>query len=402
MKICIIHNRYEFPCGEDTVVKAEKQLLTALGHQAIEYVRTNHDISSYGLWKKATLAPRTIWAWDSYREIRELLEREKPDIAHFHNTLPIISPAAYYACRRAGVPVVQSLHNYRLFCPVATFSRDGCICEACVENGLWRGVAHGCYRGSRAATGTVALMLGVHRRMGTWTHVVDCYIALTKFGQRKFIEYGLPAGKVYVKPNFVDPDPRMRSCKGEGAVFVGQLRAGKGLRTLLTAWARVGNGLPLTIAGEGPLRTELEDRASALSLSGVSFTGQLAPGEVRDLMKRSQFLIFPSETYETFGMSIAEAFACGTPVICSRLGAMQELVDDGRTGLHFTPSDAGDLAAKVEWARAHPKEMETMGRAARGEYEAKYTAERNYPMLMEIYRRVLETYGRNSVIPNIN
>jgi glycosyltransferase involved in cell wall biosynthesis len=395
MKICIIHNRYEFPCGEDTVVRAEKQMLTALGHQAVEYVRTNHDISQYGVWSKATLAPRTIWAWDSYREIREFLEKEKPDVAHFHNTLPIVSPAGYYACRRAGVPVVQTLHNYRLFCPVATFSRDGHICEACVEDSLWRSVAYGCYRGSRTATGTVALMLGVHRRMGTWTRLVDCYIAMTKFGQRKFIDCGLPAGKVYVKPNFVDPDPRMRNCRGEGAVFVGQLRTGKGLRTLLAALARVGNHLPVTIAGEGPLRTELEDQASGLGISGVSFTGQLAPDEVRALMKRSQFLIFPSETYETFGMSIAEAFACGTPVICSRLGAMEELVDDGRTGLHFTPGDPEDLAVKIKWAWSHPKEMETMGKEARGEYEAKYTAERNYPMLMEIYERVLETYQRN-------
>jgi glycosyltransferase involved in cell wall biosynthesis len=395
MKICIIHNRYEFPCGEDTVVRAEKQLLTALGHQVIEYVRTNHDISSYGLWGKATLAPRTIWAWDSYREIRGLLEREKPDVAHFHNTLPIISPAAYYACRRARVPVVQTLHNYRLFCPVATFSRNGHVCEACVQDGLWRGVAYGCYRGSRAATGTVALMLGIHRQMGTWTRLVDCYIAMTKFGQRRFIECGLPAEKVCVKPNFVHPDPRMRNCGGMGAVFVGQLRAGKGLHTLLTAWSRVSIHLPLTVVGEGPLRTELEAQASSLGLSGVSFTGQVAPNEVRALMKRSQFLIFPSETYETFGMSIAEAFACGTPVICSRLGAMQELVDDRRTGLHFTPGDPDDLAGKVEWACSHPNEMETMGREARGVYETKYTADRNYPMLMEIYERVRESYGRN-------
>ena len=395
MKICIIHNRYEFPNGEDTVVRAESQLLSAIGHHAIEYVRTNRDITTYGIWGKMTLAPRTIWAWDSYREIKELLEREKPDVAHFHNTLPIISPSAYYACRRAGVPVVQTLHNYRLFCPVATFSRNGRICEACVEDSLWRGVVYGCYRGSRIATGTVALMLEAHRRVGTWTRLVDCYIAMTKFGQQRFIECGLPANKVYVKPNFVHPDPKMRNCRGEGALFVGQLREGKGLRTLLTSWARVGHYLPLTIAGEGPLRAELENQASALGLSGVSFTGQLAPEEVRTLMKRSQFLIFPSESYETFGMSIAEAFACGTPVICSRLGAMQELVDDLRTGLHFTPGDPEDLAAKVEWACSHQDELETMGREARGEYEAKYTAERNYPLLMKIYKHVLEDYGRN-------
>jgi glycosyltransferase involved in cell wall biosynthesis len=396
LRILLAHNYYQNPGGEDTVVRAEKRLLTAFGHQVIEYVRPNHEISGYGLWGKAMLAPRTVWAWDSYREIRELLEREKPAVAHFHNTLPMISPAAYYACRRAGVPVVQTLHNYRLFCPVATFSRNGRVCEACVEDSLWRGVAYGCYRDSRAATGIVALMLGVHRRMGTWTSLVDCYIALTKFAQRKFIQCGLPAGKVYVKPNFAHPDPQMRNCRGEGALFVGQLRAGKGLRTLLTAWTRLDNRRPLTIVGEGPLRTELEDRASALGLSGVSFTGQLAPDDVRALMKRSQFLIFPSECYETFGMTIAEAFASGMAVIASRLGAMEEIVKDGHTGLHFTPGDAEDLATKVEWAGSHPKEMEVMGREARGEYEAKYTAERNYPMLIDIYKRALATHQRNS------
>jgi glycosyltransferase involved in cell wall biosynthesis len=256
-------------------------------------------------------------------------------------------------------------------------------------------------------------MLGAHRWLGTWNEVVDCYIALTEFSRRKFIEGGLPPEKIVVKPNFVSPDP-LEGCSGdvpiaeskmtdggprsgrgrrqpplpEGyALYVGRLSYEKGVRTMLRAWQKTNT--PLCVVGDGPLRQELEDDASSHGLSHVCFHGRLASDELMPLMKRTRFLIFPSEWYETFGLVAAEAFACGVPVIASRLGAMQEIVADGRTGLHFTAGDADDLAAKVEWAWTHPEEMQAMGRAARAEYEAKYTAERNYEMLMSIYERVL-------------
>jgi glycosyltransferase involved in cell wall biosynthesis len=403
MKILLVHNRYHQPGGEDTSMLAEEGVLRAAGHRVVEYIRHNDEIKEYGLRSKATLSLRTVWAWDSYREIKALLARNRPDLAHFHNTFPLISPAAYYACREAGVPVVQTLQNYRLLCPAATFLNHGRLCEACVEHSLWRGVADCCYRHSRAATTTVALMLAVHRRLGTWTRLVDCYIALTEFGRRKFIEGGLPAEKIAVKPHFVFRDPGIRDGRGEYALFVGRLTEEKGLRTLLAAWERLSNRVPLEIVGDGPLRPELEKQVSHLGLSearrgkpaatSISFHGHLTPEDVTSVMKRARFLLFPSIWYEPFGLTNIEAFACGVPVICSRLGAMQEIVADGRTGLHFCPGNAEDLAAKVEWAWARPEETVAMGRAARADYEAKYTAERNYEMLMEIYSKVLGARG---------
>jgi glycosyltransferase involved in cell wall biosynthesis len=398
MKILLVHNSYQQPGGEDVSTRAEKALLAAAGHRVVEYLRHNGEIIAYGLVKKASLPLRTVWAWDSHREIKALIDRERPDLAHFQNTFPLISPAAYYACREAGVPVVQTLRNYRLLCPGATFLNHGRLCEACVEHNLWRAVAHGCYRHSRAATATVALMVAVHRRLGTWTRLVDCYIALTEFGRRKFIEGGLPAEKIVVKPNFVYPDPMAANHQSSianhkypqgSALFVGRLSPEKGVGTLLAAWQRLGNRIPLRVVGDGPLHAELEGHARQHDLSDVFFHGRLNPEQTLAAMNRSRFLVFPSECYETFGRVAAEASACGVPVIASRLGAMEEIVADGRTGLHFTPGDAADLAAKAEWAWAHPEEMAAMGRAARAEYEAKYTAERNYEMLMEIYERVV-------------
>jgi glycosyltransferase involved in cell wall biosynthesis len=390
MKVLLVHNHYQQPGGEDTSMLAEEGVLRAAGHWVVEYIRHNDEIKDYGLGSKATLPLRTVWAWDSYREIKALLARERPDLAHFQNTFPLISPAAYYACREAGVPVVQTLRNYRLLCPAATFLNHGRLCEACVEHSLWRAVAHGCYRGSRAATATTALMLAVHRWLGTWTRLVDCYIALTEFGRRKFIEGGLPAEKIAVKANFVHPDPGAREGRGEYALFVGRLSEEKGLQTLLTAWVRLNNRISLEIVGDGPLRPTLQNETQRRMMGSIHFCGWMPRDRTLAAIKQARFLVFPSEWYEGFPVTIAEAFACGVPVICSRLGAMQEIVADGRTGLHFSPGNADDLAAKVEWAWAHPEEMAAMGRAARAEYEAKYTAERNYQMLMDIYRRVIK------------
>jgi glycosyltransferase involved in cell wall biosynthesis len=405
--VALFHNRYQQPGGEDVVFGAEAAMLASARHHVVPYVVQNESISTRGAWESVKLSARTVWSREDYREIKVLLRRERPDVAHFHNTFPLISPAAYYACREAGVPVVQTLHNYRLLCPAATFRQNGRICEKCVSGGLFNGVLHGCYRGSRAATAATSLMLGTHRWLGTWNELVDCFIALTQFSRRKFIEGGLPAEKIAVKPNFVSPDP-LQDCSGgvptaglrtdvggprpllgkEYALYVGRLAFGKGARTLLRAWQKT--TVPLLIAGEGPLRQELENFAANQGLSGVSILGRLAPDRLIPLMRGARFLLVPSEWYEAFPLTISEAFACGVPVIASRLGAMQEIVEDGRTGLQFTPGDADDLAAKVEWSWTHPEQMQAMGCAARSEYEAKYTAERNYQMLMEIYQTVLK------------
>jgi glycosyltransferase involved in cell wall biosynthesis len=389
MKILLIHNGYRQRGGEDSVLAAEGQLLRAAGHTVIEYLRDNNEISGYSTLAKAALAPRSIWAWDSCRAIQNLLEKEKPDLAHFHNTLPLISPAAYYVCRKAGVPVIQTLHNYRLLCPAASLFRNGRLCEDCLGKAFpWDGISHACYRGSHAASAAVAMVLGVHRTLGTWTTKVNAFIAPSEFAKEKFVQGGLPAGKIFVKPNFLFSNPCPRSWKnsashGEYAVFVGRLAEEKGLRTLLAAWKVLEGQIPLRIVGDGPLREELE--ASAGKLNAISFEGAVSRERVFEAIEHARFLVFPSECYETFGLVITESFALGVPVIASRLGATREIVKDRSSGLLFDPGNADDLAAKVKWAWAHQEKMALMGKHARLVYEREYSPERNYQILMRIY-----------------
>jgi glycosyltransferase involved in cell wall biosynthesis len=215
------------------------------------------------------------------------------------------------------------------------------------------------------------------------------YLAPSEFARRKFVAGGIPAERIVVKPNFVYPDPGVESHPGDYALFVGRLSEEKGLRILLSAWRRLRLPVPLLIAGEGPLRTELEEKSRPAGVAPVTFLGRLKPAEVLVAMRRARFLVFPSIWFENLPMTIIEAFACGVPVIASRIGALEEIVEDKKTGLHSAPGDAEDLATKVDWAWSHPDEIRQMGTAARAEYEAKYTADRNYEMLMRIYERAI-------------
>jgi len=391
MKILLVHNSYQQHGGEDVVFQQEKELLQGGGHEVITYEKNNQDALQEANHSKVLLGARTIWAVSSRKEFRSILRQHKPDIVHVHNTFVMISPSIYSACKEEGVPVVQTLHNYRLICPAATLFRDGRICEECVGGGIWRGVLHGCYRDSRAATATVALMLTTHRLLGTWEQLIDHYIALTEFARQKFVAAGLPEEKISVKPNFVPSDPGERSTLGRFALFVGSLSDAKGVWALLHAWQTNRLSIPLRIVGDGPLKEELVNFAQRNQLVNVSFTGQLPHSRVLNLMKKARCLIFPSEWYEPFGLTLLEAFACGLPVISSGIESLRDLVRPEDTGLIFNAGNSQDLADKVRWAWEHPAEMRAIGKNARAEYRLKYTAEQNYESLMEIYARTLHT-----------
>ena len=386
MKTMAVHNYYQQPGGEDAVFAAEVELLRRYGHEVAEYREDNRSISGMD---RLSLGLQTIWSRSSRRSLLRTLHGAGFDLAHFHNILPLISPSAYAACRDAGVPVVQTLHNYRLLCPAATFYRDGHACEDCLgKTPPWPAVLHACYRDSRAQTTVVATMLTVHRWLETWQEQVDVYVALTRFARKKFIEGGLPPEKVVIKPNFVHPDPGRGEGNGGYVLFVGRLSSGKGVRTLLHAWRWL-KGIPLKIIGDGPLIDEVRSFLKTYELDGVERLGQRESQAVIRMMKAARFLVLPSASYEGFPMTIGEAFACGVPVIAAGLGAMAELIGDRQTGLHFAAGDPEDLAAKIEWAWTHPEEMKAMGREARLEYETKYTAERNYEMLIDIYQTAI-------------
>ena len=384
MRVLSVHSSYKIRGGEDEVCDAEKSLLQQMGHLVDVYEDNNERIAALGT---ARMLLKTVWSTEAYKTLRERLRQQTYNAVHVHNFLPLMSPSVYYAAKTAGVPVVQTLHNYRLLCPNALFFRDGQVCEDCLGKFIpWSGIRHACYRKSHAASGAVAAMLTAHRTIHTWTEMVDTYIALTEFARQKFIEGGLPANKIVVKPNFVHPDPGIGKGQGGYALFVGRLSVEKGLDTLLAAWGQLESRLPLKIVGDGPLASQVIEATQRLPQ--VEWLGRRPTEEVYALMGEATMLVFPSKWYETFGRVIVEAFAKGTPVIAADIGAIAELVDPGRLGLHFSSGNPAALAAKVEWALAHPAELARMRREARAEFEAKYTAKENYQRLIDIYTQI--------------
>ena len=380
MKVLLVHNEYIEPGGEDVVATAEGALLESYGHQVRRFIVSNQNINR--LSDKLLTAWQAPYSGRSCRQMDAHISEFDPDLVHIHNFFPILTPSVYDACADAAVPVVQTLHNYRLICPQALLLRNGRPCEKCVSGSPYHAVLYGCYRGSRLVSLVPARMVSINRRRGTWRRKVTRYIALTRFAREKFIEGGLPADRIAVKPNFVADPPAQRepgAVRRAGALFVGRLSVEKGIGTLLQAWRDV--AVPLRILGDGPLAGSVH----GCDAPAVAALGRKTKPEVIEEMRRAAFLVVPSEWYEGFGLVIAEAFACSLPVVASRLGAMRELIEDGVTGLHFQPGDPADLAAKVRWAAENPSDMRRMGENARRVYEDNYTPESNYRHLMAIY-----------------
>ncbi len=384
MRILSVHNRYQIRGGEDESREAEEKLLQQRGHVVETYEENNDRVADLGA---ISTAIKTVWSTEAYNTLKHRLKEHAYDLVHVQNFFPLISPSVHYAAKAEGVPVIQTLRNYRLLCPNGFFFRDDRVCEDCLGKFVpWPAVLHSCYRGSRAASGVLATMLTTHRILPTWSQMVDKYITLSEFARDKFVQAGFPQDKIAVKPNFVYPDPTIGEGQGGYALYVGRLSPEKGISTLLSAWQKLGKKVPLKIVGEGPLAAQV---AEAVSLDrGIEWLGRKSLPEVYELIGNAMFLVFPTIGYETFGRVAIEAFAKGTPVIASQVGAISELVASNRNGLHFRPGDSEDLAIKIEWALTHPQEIAQMRQEARKEFETKYTAKENYRRIMEIYATV--------------
>lgn len=380
MNILSVHNRYLYR-GEDESRELEDALLCSHGHNVFEYVADNHDIDGQML---VGVGVRSVWSCKTYSNIRNQIRGNGIDLVKIDNFFPQISPAVFYAASAEGVATVQALRNFRLMCPGATLFRGGEVCEDCLGKVVpWPGVLHGCYRKSRTLTMGPALMASVHRVAGTWKDRVTAYIALSLFSRDKFIEGGLPEEKIFVKPNFAT-DTGIGSGNGDYALFVGRLSVEKGIDVLLSAWKRVGSRLRLKIVGTGPLEGQVREAAAVNPR--IEYLGQKSLAETYELMGSALALVFPSQWYETFGRTVAEAFAKGTPVIASNLGTMRTMIAHRQTGLHFHSGNADALVEEVEWMLAHSGEWREMRAAARQEYEKHYSPERNYEMLLRIYK----------------
>jgi glycosyltransferase involved in cell wall biosynthesis len=385
-RVLMVHNYYQLAGGEDDSFEAEADLLERHDHPVYRYTRHNREIKQMGRWAAGAAA---VWSRRSRSDLRGIIRDFRPDIVHFQNTFPLVSPAAYGVVKQAGIPVVQSLRNYRTVCLNGVLFRQGRVCVDCVGRGIpWPGVLHRCYRKSRAGSAAVALMITSHRALRTWTSQVDLYISNSEFARRQFVKGGLPADKIRIKPNFVHPDPGPHTGEGEYALFIGRLAAEKGLLTLLRAW-RSFPQKKLVIVGDGPLKPQLEQEVLMNGLSGVQLVGWRPREELSGWLRGARFLVFPSEWYETFGRVLVEGLAAGLPVIAARIGAVEEIIEHERTGRLFTPANVDDLAAQIAWLSSHPAESGEMGRRARQAYLERYTADKNYELLLGLYRTLL-------------
>ncbi len=391
MRVLLAHNFYRSsaPSGEDSVFQNEKALLSDNGIDVVTYEMFNDKINTLTFAQRARLALDTAWSNDSYDAVSHLIKQTSPDIAHFHNTFPQISPSAYAACRDSSVPVVQTLHNFRLICPGGLLMRDGRPCEDCVGTSLISAMRHRCYRGSLPATGAVVWMLMRNRWHGTYQTVVNRYIALTEFAASRLIAGGLPRDRISVKPNSLTSVSTPGMGDGGYVLFVGRLSKEKGVRTLLNAWKRL-RRIPLKIIGDGVLKSELEDIADHDGLP-VEFLGFRSQSDVFEYMGRAKFIVVPSECYETFGMAVIEAYACGTPVIASRIGSLNEIVEEGVTGVKFDPCNPQDLAEKVQMLWDNSERRKRMRETVRKTFESNYSAEKNLQALVSIYEKTIQS-----------
>ncbi len=385
MRILSIHNRYQIRGGEDESREAEEQLLRDRGHHVEVYEEDNDRVSQLGHLK---VAMRTVWSVESYNKVRNILRQSNYDLIHVQNFFPLISPSVYYAAQAEGVPVIQSLRNYRLLCANGFLFREGKVCEDCLNHKIpVPGIIHRCYRDSLPGTMTVSAMQTVHRALETWTKQVNLFITLTEFSRNKFIQAGFPADKIVVKPNFISHNSGIGKGSGGYGFYVGRISPEKGIETLLSAWKLLDFPIPLKIVGDGPLSDQVQQAAA--EYPNIEWLGRQPLKTVYQLIGEAKFLIFPSLWYETFGRVAIEAFAKGTPVIAANIGAIAELVKNQKTGLLFNPGDSQDLITKVKWMLEHPQQLQQMRIQARSEFESQYTPEQNYQQLINIYQKVI-------------
>jgi glycosyltransferase involved in cell wall biosynthesis len=392
VRVLMVHNYYQQRGGEDVVFELESDLLESNGHEVQRELFFNDSIlESRSLLDSGKLAASAIWSRDARDRLQQVLDKFKPDVAHFHNTFPLVSSSAYAACKIANVPVVQTLHNYRPLCSKAQMFRDGRICEDCLGRSItWPGILHGCYRGSRTMSATVSAMQLFNRVRQRRMADVNVFIAISEIVRDSYIAGGFPASSIVVKPHFVDPDPGIGQHQGRYCVYVGRLSEEKGIASLLRAWIEAPASMPLKIVGDGPMAGHVMEAARRNPF--IEWLGIQPRWRIEEVIGDAAMLLFPSIWREPFGRTIIEAYARGTPVVAAAAGAPLELVIHGETGLHFEPGNSEDLALRVSELANQPERRARMSRKSRELFEARYTAVLNYRQLLDIYRAAVSSH----------
>jgi len=381
MKILQVHNYYKLAGGEDTVVANEKALFEAHGHEVVPFYKHNYEIDDYSFLEKVKLLKKTTWSEETYNEALKVLNDVQPDVCHVHNFLPLISPSIYQACKDAGVPVVQTLHNYRLICTNGLFLRDGKVCEDCLGKSAFSAVRKKCYRDSMVQTYAVARMIEKNTSRNVWNDLVDAYFCFTDFAKEKFVAHGLPKEKLFVKPNFVNaPENQTHSKKEDYFIYVGRLESNKGVLLLKEISAQL--KMPVKVVGEGDLKADLAE------VSNIELLGKRPHDETLKLIQNARALLFPSLCYEGMPMTILEAFAHKTLVIASDLGAMQSIIQHEENGLLFTAGNGEELLQQIERI-SDETSLQLMVDNAYQDFLKKYSGDANYELLVERYEAVI-------------
>lgn len=382
-KILMVHNYYQVRGGERAVFENEQKLLQEHGHDLITYTRDNAELNTCK-YKKLLLPFTTIFSWKTYRDVKRIIKEKEIDVVHCHNTFPLISPSVYYAAIHSGVPVIQTIHNFRFLCPEGMFFCDGQICERCREKGKFGdSLKYRCYRGSWIQTMMVVTMLKLHRICGTYKKIN--YIFLTEFNRNKFDRLiDIHGSNVFVKPNFVNEEiPARHRMENKTFVFAGRLEENKGINLLLDRWRLLPENCILHIYGDGALKEKVEKAAA--EQNNISFFGFRPQTDVFEDLLTAAGLVFPSLWYEGFPMIIAESMAMGCPVLATNLGNHGDIVSQSQGGVLFDPQSEGSFVAAVERIIA---DNEQLSRNAGQYYKATLSKESNYKALEEIYRAI--------------
>lgn len=387
LNVLVIHNYYQIPGGEDTVVKNEITMLKKKGHNVILYSKNNSDLNDMGFLNKLRLVVDVVFNFSSYREVKEIIMKNDIDIVHVHNTLSLISSSVYYASCAKNVPVIQTIHNFRLMCPNAAFFRNGCVCEDCIKIGLKCSIKHKCYRNNRIQTIACVINLLVHRITGIYKNI--SYICLTDFNKEKLLMHKqITSNNIYVKPNFVESktDIIPGEKRQNQIVFAGRLEQIKGIDILFEAWKKMGMNSPkLIVFGRGALEDWCKDFILNNNVN-IELKGFVNNSKIIEEVAQSKAVILPTRWYEGFPMSVVEAFSVGTPVICSDIGNCGSVVADSVNGYKFKVDDVIGLITAINNIEGN----NDIYKSTYNDYLDKYTEEKNYERLYDIYMTILE------------
>ena len=392
LRILQVHNAYQIPGGEDVVVANEKKLLEMNGNEVFSYSRNNDELKTMNAFQKLLIPFTAVYSFKTYRDVKKLIRENKIDIVHVHNTLMVVSPSVFYAAFHCHVPVVQTLHNFRMLCPAGSYFRGDRICEECSEKGLQCSLKYGCYRGSKAQTFVSAAILKIHRMLGTYRKVN--FICLTEFNREKLSRLNeggkqiVDMKKVYIKPNFTFQEGISGEVQKAGDYFlvVGRVEALKGIDVVVKAFEKIPDQ-KLIVAGDGPMMAEMKAYIKDHNMSNVKFAGYLDKAKVQEKYRGAKAVIMASQCYEAFAMTIAEAYSNAVPVIAGNVGNLANMVEEGVTGIKFVYDSPDDLAAKI--LKYNTMDIAKMKQNAKTFYEKRLKPEDNYRILEEIYHKIM-------------